>query len=115
MQMGRHIRFSTDLEYKFGVGIQPTNHAGCFGGKLLMRWTQEDKPLCLAELRTLPFAFPDFEAYEFSVDGTELLRADLYAHRQWKETEASYKFMLGCLIYHQLCYVRTLEGYVDLY
>jgi len=104
--MGRYAFFNTDFEYKFAFGVQPSSDIQEFGGDDTSireisshNWIQDDKTYIFNEIS---FFNIDFEQYEKNLDGTHALRNDLY------DTNIEPKYVLGCLIYHQLLYTNIL-------
>jgi hypothetical protein len=121
--MGRYAFFSTNFEYKFRFGVQPSDEITLFGGTtshlhfqqgyLTQTWSQEDRPLIQERLDKLlewigeePVAF---EAYEKNVGGSYRLLSELYTLYTTGHSEKNVaQYILGCLIYHQLLYTDTL-------
>ena len=123
--MGRYAFFNTELEYKFRFGVQPSEDIRTFGG--IMRhdlykggdfhheWEQKDMPFILQELNDMleyrEIPLPEFETYEKNRDGTSNLKWKLeeyYTERNYSE-EFIARFILGCILYHQLMYVEKLS------
>ena len=120
--MGRYAFFNTGLEYKFRFGVQDSNDITLFGGTSIVRetpdsthtWTSEDKEVVAEKLKVLLewLGEPslDFALYEKTVDGTWKLKSELYDlfHKDHDE-ELVARYILGCLIYHQLLYEKLLQ------
>jgi hypothetical protein len=123
--MGRYAFFTTGLEYKFYFGVQPSEDIRSFGGVgsyknydqgyLSHSWNQSDKATIEKELKDLlewigeePI---DFHKYEKKIEGTWKLKSDLYElYKSEHSAELVARYMLGCLIYHQLLYSNVLEA-----
>ena len=110
--MGRYAFFNTDLEYKFGFGVQPSEDIFHFGGRNLIIWNKEEAPEIFRRLEGLAteynFILPVFESYSNDLDGTHNLRNTI-DDMKTKHYRELYLFKLGCLIYHQLMYMDVLE------
>lgn len=108
--MGRYAFFNSGFEYKFVFAVQPSSDIELFGGYVIRgyyesdncmeyQWTQNDKEFILNKIKDYNI---DFENYEKNVDGTYKLKYDLY------DKEYNCTILLGCLIYHQLLYIKVL-------
>jgi hypothetical protein len=128
--MGRYAEFNTGFEYKFSFGIQDSSDMQYFGGEVNDTddvfyntyysghvWSERDKEMILSILNRFGegFILPDFSKYERTLDGTYKLYGsnfyklnDLERCGDKKLYKKIAKFMLGCLIYHQLLYVDKL-------
>ncbi len=125
--MGRYVFFNTELEYKFRFGVQPSSDIRSFGG--IHRWEHETpgnkhhewerrdmehifKELEIVILVNSYLQMPDFEQFEGNLEGTSELKHDLYEYynkaKYVEEEEIVARFILGCLIYHQLLYTDKL-------
>jgi hypothetical protein len=121
--MGRYAFFSTEFEYKFRFGVQPSADIRIFGGQICHElyeggdfhheWEQKDREIILEQLQRLQewLAEPvDFEVYEKNVQGTFQLKSDLYhLYKKDHDEELLARYILGSCIYHQLHYVDTLK------
>ncbi len=123
--MGRYAFFTTNLEYKFRFGVQESSDIRRFGGVgsyenvkegyLTHSWGQSDKETIETELKELlnwlgeePV---DFSKYEKNIEGTWALRSELYdLYRRDHSEEITARYILGCLLYHQLLYCETLSA-----
>lgn len=116
--MGRYAFFNTTFEYKFAFAIQPSSDMLMFGGSEVQTkydedfghsWTKEDLPEIMETLKIISkfccIPIPKFESYEKSLEGTKIMRNEL--DKQIKDP-LDYRFLLGCLIYHQLTYKEPL-------
>ncbi len=123
--MGRYAFFNTTLEYKFRFGIQESADIRSFGGiirhqvyksgDLHHEWEQKDLPYIFRELELLiaytDIPMPDFETYEDNIQGTYTLRWEIeknLLNPNYSEERIA-RFILGCIIYHQLLYTQTLQ------
>jgi hypothetical protein len=123
--MGRYAFFTTGLEYKFRFGIQLSEDIRSFGGVgsyenyskgySTHHWDSKDCEEIRNDIRalaeSLDISLPIMEAYEKSLEGTHTLHSDLYTlyEKDFNE-KALARFILGCLLYHQLLYTETLEA-----
>jgi hypothetical protein len=123
--MGRYAFFSTNLEYKFRFGVQDSEDIRRFGGVasyenyekgyLTHSWNLSDKETIEAAVKELlnwlgedPV---DFQKYTKTIDGTWKLKSDLYTlYTSENSEEIVARYILGCLIYHQLLYSETLSA-----
>jgi hypothetical protein len=121
--MGRFATFNTGFEYKFAFGIQPSEDITTFGGEVNDTdddeynsyysghiWREEDKENVLNCLNQFGegFVLPHFERYEKSLEGTnEMLSSEPFSYD--KDNVYIHRFVLGCLIYHQLLYEPNLS------
>jgi hypothetical protein len=124
--MGRWAYFSTGLEYKFGFGVQDSEDITHFGGALsendydehaglsLIRWTDQDRPVAALRLDMMRQQYTELPAvdvnrYLATLEGTQTLYEDLWTQFGLaEENPIHYRFVLGCLILHQLMYIETL-------
>ncbi len=125
--MGRYAFFNTELEYKFRFGVQPSEDIRAFGGinrwdlatpgNKHHEWEQRDMEHIFKELEIVILVnsylqMPDFEQYEGNLEGTSELKHDLDEYynktKYLEEQEIVARFILGCLIYHQLLYKEKL-------
>ena len=115
--MGRYAFFSTGLEYKFVFAKQCSSDMMQFGGtsnngrdqdESMNSWTKEDLPDIKQKLKI----FEDYvgieidtiiSKFENNIKGTHDLKCYLF------EKTDNYRYILGCIIYHQLQYVDVLE------
>ena len=115
--MGRYAFFNTEFEYKFWFGIQSSEDITLFGGEDVSsvekgpvhRWTTENDSLTVFdELRFLCKAFdytmPEWEKFPTTLDGTYDLSIWICDTHKG-EAKSLARFLLGCLIFHQLKYV----------
>ena len=123
--MGRYAFFNTSVEYKFRFGIQDSEDIRKFGGVGSYEgyesgysshsWNQSDKETIEAELKRLlewiGIDLVDFSTYEKNSKGTQQLYSDMYDlyHKDYNE-EVIARYILGCLIYHQLLYTESLQA-----
>ena len=117
-KMGRYAFFNTDFEYKFGFGYQNSSDILLFGGKYdgdeTVTWSKEEQFSVLDKLEHFPYDLPDFEKFEKNIHGTSEL--DWYIEENNKNTqnyELLSRFILGCLIYHQLSYEPNLTAHFE--
>jgi hypothetical protein len=116
--MGRYAFFNTTLEYKFAFAVQPSSDMLMFGGSEMETkdeedfghsWTKDDLPEILETLEIISkfccIPLPNFETYEKNLEGTQTMRNEI--DKKIKEP-LDYRFLLGCIIYHQLTYMDPL-------
>ena len=123
--MGRYAFFTTNFEYKFRFGVQESEDIRTFGGfasyeqysqgYFTHHWELNDAKGILADLKALAEALgltlPSFEEYELSLDGTQRLHMNLYNLYGLDPDEKTLsRFILGCLIYHQIHYENALSA-----
>lgn len=123
--MGRYAFFTTNLEYKFRFGVQESSDIRRFGGVasyenveqgyLTHSWSQSDKETIETELKELlnwlGEDLVDFSKYEKNIEGTWTLRSELYdLYRRDHSEEITARYILGCLLYHQLLYCETFSA-----
>lgn len=123
--MGRYAFFTTTLEYKFRFGVQESDDIRKFGGVgsyekyeqgyFTHRWNQSDKETIEKQLQNilqwLGEEPVDFSKYEKTIEGTWKLKSDLYKlYESDHMEEIVARYVLGCLIYHQLLYEETLSA-----
>ncbi len=84
-------------------------------GDLHHEWEQKDLPYIFRELELLiaytDIPMPDFETYEDNIQGTYTLRWEIeknLLNPNYSEERIA-RFILGCIIYHQLLYTQTLQ------
>lgn len=125
--MGRYAFFNTEFEYKFRFGVQPSSDIRTFGGRYCFEfqtsgnkhqeWEERDLTIIYKELEYLVeysnLKMPDFEKYDNSLHGTYELKSDLDINYEKlkssdEEEDIVARFILGCLIYHQLLYTEKL-------
>lgn len=119
--MGRYAYFNTNFEYKFLFGVQPSEDIRGFGGVIqyeTVKWSEQDKEYILDRLKDilswLCIELVDFTKYEKNVDGTHTMVCDLYKfYGEDLPTEVVAKYILGCVIYHQLLYTETLDVHYE--
>ena len=124
MIMGRFAFFDTHFEYKFVFGVQPSEDIQTFGGVasyetaqngyLSHTWNQSETQTIETELNLLLQWIgeepEDFTAYEKTIQGTWALNTKLQGLYEEHEHEGVVaRYILGCLIYHQLLYNETLR------
>lgn len=120
--MGRWAFFNTGLEYKFVFALQQSLDILQFNGWFNNSWDEnpivkwsaaEEEERILEKLRhmeaVLGLPERDFTKYSADLEGTEDLKSDLY--EDWiSDNKARVRYVLGCLIYHQLLYKPVLEA-----
>lgn len=121
--MGRYAFFTTELEYKFRFGVQPSSDIRSFGGRICHEhytgsdfhheWDQQDKKTIEQQLQTLlewlGVEHVHFESYKKTLEGTYTLKNDLYDLYKNHSEDLVCRYILGCCIYHQLLYTDKLE------
>lgn len=128
--MGRFATFNTGFEYKFAFAIQSSwditeFYGNCIEDSFHVTWTaEEDKEKIQTKLDNLQKTkkfLPEILLDQFkpSTQGTIELYYFLHEKNPFKTIQMErnptskeklfYKYLLGCLIYHQLSYVDTLE------
>lgn len=122
--MGRYAFFSSGFEYKFKFGVQPSEDIRSFGGRinyelsdgsyLHHEWDQKDCDSIESQLKELLHWFctdtVDFTKYDLNLQGTYALVYDLYKlYETDHDPEIISRYILGCLIYHQLLYAEALS------
>ena len=123
--MGRYAFFNTGLEYKFVFALQDSEDILQFGGWFNNSWTEnpivkwsaaEEGERILEKLRqlehTLGLPECDFAAYSADLDGTGDLKEALFKQKI-TDHKARVRYVLGCLIYHQLLYTPVLEAHFE--
>jgi len=120
--MGRYAYFNTGFEYKFAFAVQSSDDILYFGGQQdtyinevgmgFITWKMnEDLSLILSELESMAKEverpLPNFDGYDYTIGGTYNLKHFLSGVLDF-DYILSYRFLLGCLIYHQLLYIPTL-------
>lgn len=126
-RMGRYAFFNTGFEYKFSFARQPSEDILRFGGtgnigsikydpayglQPFHQWTSYHKEYIERQLETLSYHLNieliDFESFDKSQKGTYKLLHSLWATIGEGNDELSSRYILGCLIYHQLLYTEEL-------
>lgn len=123
--MGRYAQFNTGFEYKFLFASQPSEDIKEFGGQINDTdddeynfyysehfWTERDKEQILYTLNHFGegFILPNFSIYDNDISGTYKMYTEeqyCYQYDNIEDKKIS-KFILGCLIYHQLLYEPNL-------
>jgi len=116
--MGRYAFFNTHVEYKFAFGIQDSHDILLFGGTfdkeaLEVSWKQEELISIYDELEHFSYKLPDFDSFEKNYNGTYELKNYILDNYETKDNILFYKFLLGCLIYHQLSYTPNLFAHFE--
>ena len=131
--MGRYAYFSTGFDYKFWFGIQPTQDIFEFYGNLYedssdesssdeksyeyelpgkIRWDSSVKNLIqelIDEMKEESQLIDiHWASFENSLEGTQKL-CDYFVEHEKSQSKEAAKYMLGCLIYHQLFYEDELS------
>jgi hypothetical protein len=129
--MGRYARFTTGFEYKFAFGVQESLDITEFYGawkknmdeyENSISWIEdEDKEMIFEKLDKMKKENPIlpeicWEIYKPSMEGTYELR-DFFYEKVPQGIDSTtthngmmfYKYLLGCLIYHQLTYSEDLS------
>lgn len=120
--MGRYAFFSTDLEYKFAFGCQPSEDIQEFGGRELPddrddharhEWSAADIEPIRESLQDFEehygIKIPPIDNYPKNLDGTHAIRRDMYdMNRTCNAGATYYTALLGALILHQLLYEPNL-------
>lgn len=123
--MGRYASFNTGFEYKFVFGLQPSDDITNFGGEVNDTddeeynlyysghiWNNNDKNTIMSILKDFGegFVVPDFSKYQNDVEGTYVMYYELIEQISTDHNRVEFfKFVLGCLIYHQLLYTSQLS------
>jgi hypothetical protein len=117
--MSRYALFSTGIEYKFTAqeSIESFGGDGVCGYDMGAHyWTEDDGPRILAILKRIEIEYsitrPRFEKYSPDYNGTAALRWDLLLLDA--DDSIKYKYILGCIIYHQLLYNSPLSAEYDI-
>ena len=120
--MTRYAFFTTGFEYKFTA--QESTDIELFGGNGecayengVHYWTADDRPNIAMKLKMLedlynipPTRFDDFA---FDYNGTTALRWELF-FLDIEDESIKNKYILGCIIYHQLLYHCPLSADYDI-
>jgi hypothetical protein len=108
-----YIFFTTGFEYKMSHGIESFGGYGeCEYENGNHHWTAEDLPIVLYTIRKMEKQYSisptAFEKYSLDYYGTTALRWDLF----FLEIDEIIKdkYILGCIIYHQLLYHCPLSA-----
>jgi hypothetical protein len=125
--MGRYASFSTGLEYKFWFGIQESYDIKKFYGEFdeysydeytgqyHISWKATlDKERIQKKLEQMREKFAglpviQFDSFDASIYGTYELRTYITESVKGVDEKVHCKYVLGCLIYHQLLYENDLE------
>lgn len=123
--MGRFANFNTGVEYKFAFGVQSSEDITTFGGMVNDTddeqyncyysghyWKDKDEVFRHLNKFGEGFILPNFERYEKSMEGTYELLSDEPFHFNEDNQENKVnicRFILGCVIYHQLLYEPNLS------
>ena len=122
--MGCYAFFNTGLDYTFITGIQQIQDILEFGGKEhiqatepgvsdMISWTPRDLPVILQELtalaKELEVSLPNFSGYDCTLGGTYNLK-NFLGDSLDLDYILSYRYLLGCIIYHQLLYRPDLSA-----
>lgn len=117
--MGRYAFFNTGFEYKFWFAIQPSEDILDFGGEPSFvyegppshKWTPFDKKRIEKKMKEIEECFGlekvSFDLYEKSIDGTNSLYDNL-VNMKFGDARFQSKYILACLLYHQLLYKDSL-------
>ena len=118
--MGRWIHFNTGVDYKFAFAAQPSGDILKFSGlditeeegewrhMWVRKWNLESARALLQTCSGMQKE-PKWEAYEQTKEGTESLRKDLHETLlKGSLDESVFRYILGCLIVHQLMYTPVL-------
>jgi len=120
--MGRWAFFNTGVEYKFAFAAQPSGDILCFAGNDITEEEDEYRHVWIRKwhidsVRALLKSWsgmhvePKWDSYEQTADGTRSLLTDLYNTLVTDATdELVYRYILGCVIYHQLLYTPVLTA-----
>ena len=104
-----------------GVDVQYQPDTGRFNNSWtenpIVKWSAaENGPQILEKLRqiehTLGYPECDFNAVSADLDGTHELKDTLYGKKPHNIT-AHFRYILGCLIYHQLLYTPVLQVHFE--
>lgn len=120
--MGRFLEFSTGFYYKMFFGVQKTTDINYFMGyftggsheveMFYCRWNIEKINLILEKIKSLNilnFDLENIKNYEKTSEGTLKLYQDILKIINHND-ENMVKFILGCIIYHQLLYDENLSA-----
>ena len=118
--MGRWAFFNTGVEYKFAFATQPSGDILKFSGQDITEedgeyrhmWVRKfdlEAVRALLQMSSEMCVEPKWESYEQTKEGTHSLLADLHATLlSGSPDESVFRYILGCLIYHQLLYTPVL-------
>jgi hypothetical protein len=132
--MGRYAYFSTGFEYKFWFGIQATHDIFEFYGNVCdessddesnddksyeydkpgkIVWDSSVKNYIKESLDEMKEENPHlvdipWASFENSLEGTQKV-CDYFCEHEKSQSKEAAKYMLGCLIYHQLFYEDELS------
>jgi hypothetical protein len=117
--MSRYVLFSTGVEYKFTANESIESFGGdgvCGYDMGAHYWTEDDCARILYVLKQLETKYsiirPQLEKYSPCCNGTAALRWDLLLLDI--DDFIKYKYILGCIIYHQLLYNCPLSAEYDI-
>lgn len=97
-----------------GIMRFPQNRDGDFYHEWDSRDLKAVQELCEENRAYLDIEPIDMETYEKSVEGTQDLRSDLYElYEESYDEEDVARYILGCLIYHQLLYCNPLHVHYE--
>lgn len=120
--MGRCAYFNTGVVYKFAFALQESDDIRRFSGlditedededgyrhMWVRKWNLESARALLQTCSGMRVE-PKWESYEHSKEGTESLRKDLSdTLLTGSPDESVFRYILGCLIVHQLMYTPVL-------
>lgn len=124
--MGRYAFFSTGFEYKFRFGVQSSTEILTFAGNesedpdpqtglYIHTWGQRDTKAMdesLKEMEQMLGLEPlDLSTYALSLQGTYELRQKLEPlYESGFGEEEIARYILGCCLFHQLLYAKTLRA-----
>lgn len=123
--MGRWAFFNTGFEYKFAFATQSSADITTFGGQddgrddergyYFWSWSACcDAERCLRNLRRMEKDYGwkplDFDVWGKTEDGTRDLWVNLCDSISG---DAANRYILGCLIYHQLTYCKELSCHYE--
>lgn len=118
--MGRWAFFNTGVEYKFAFATQPSGDILQFSGiditeeegewrhMWVRKWHLESVRALLSNHRRT-FPEPTWDSYEDTQKGSQSLLSDLRSTLVTESCDESiHRYILGCIIYHQLRYTPVL-------
>ncbi len=104
-----------------GVDVQYQTDTGRFNNSWTenptVKWSAaEDGPRILEKIRSMEhiLGYPEcyFNAISADLDGTHELK-DLVSKQRSHDIAAHFRYILGCLIYHQLLYTPVLQAHFE--
>jgi hypothetical protein len=125
--MGRWVYFNTGVEYKFAFATQSSADITLFGGQddgedeahgyYFWSWSACcDEERCLRNIRRMErdngWGALDFDQWDKNEEGSMKLRNEIYDLITGNE-ETRFRYILGCLIYHQLLWCRELSCHYE--